>query len=108
MQLEDTFDTRLCTLKFIIFSALTVLASSLVRKLWREWERKVGDWLENESEDRDTVKTQQPSCEVCSYVDEYNKKEQQLAKQRKHVTVMRNDRRSSNPFNERFAIFLNS
>ena len=82
MQLEDPFDTKLCTLKFIVFSTLTVLASGVVRKLWREWERKVGDWHKNESEDRDTVKTQLPSCEVCSDVDEYNKKEQQLAKQR--------------------------
>ena len=46
MQLEDPFDTKLCTLKFIVFSTLTALASGLARKLWREWERKVGDWLE--------------------------------------------------------------
>ena len=110
MQLEDPFDTKLCTLKFIIFSILTVLASGLIRKLWWEWERKVGDWLENESEDRDAAKTQLPSCEVCGDVDEYNKKEQQLAKQRKHMTVLRNDHthRASNSFNEHFAIFLNS
>ena len=56
----------------------------------------------------DAVKTQLPSCEVCGEVDEYNKKEQQLAKQRKHVTVLRNDHKTSNSFNEHFAIFLNS
>ena len=78
MQLEDPLDTKLCTLKFIVFSILTVLASGLVRKLWWEWERKVGDWLENESEDRDAAKTQLPSCEVCGDVDEYNKRSSNL------------------------------
>ena len=34
---------------------------------------------------------QLPSREVCSKVDEYEREEQRLAKERKHMTIRRND-----------------
>ena len=53
------------------------------------------------------VKTemQLPPREVCSKLNEYERKEQQLAKQRNHMAVLRNDHtcKSLNCFNECFA-----
>ena len=51
------------------------------------------------------ARTQLSSREALSELDEYEREEQQLAKQRKRITVLRNDhtRRSSNSFNEPFA-----
>ena len=52
------------------------------------------------------AKTQLRLHEVCSELDEHKREEQQLAKQRKHMAILRNDHtcRSSNSFNEHFAI----
>ena len=56
------------------------------------------------------AKTQLPPQEVCGELNEYKREEQRLAKQRKCMAVLRNNHtcRSSNSFNERFAIFLDS
>ena len=69
-------------------------------------KKELGDWRENGSEYRDAAKTQLPSHEVCGKLDEYEREEQWVAKQRKRMAVLRNNHthRSLNPFNERFAI----
>ena len=53
---------------------------------------------------------QLPSREVRSKFDEYEREEQRLAKERKHMTIWWNNHtlRSLNFFNERFVIFLDS
>ena len=69
-------------------------------------EEELRDWRENGSEDRDAVKMQLPTREVCGKLDEYEREEQWLAKQRKCMAILRNDHthRSSNSFNEHFSI----
>ena len=69
-------------------------------------KKELGDWRENGSEDRDTAQTQLPSHEVPSQLDEYEREELWLTKQRKYMAILRNDHthRSSNSFNECLAI----
>ena len=66
-------------------------------------KKDLRDWRENGSEYRDAAKMQLPPREVHS---ELEREEQRLAKQKKHVAILRNDHtsRSSNSFNECFAI----
>ena len=61
-------------------------------------KKELGDWCNNRSEDRDEAKTELPPHEVHGKLDEYEREEQWLAKQRKHMAVLRNDHshRSSN------------
>ena len=69
-------------------------------------KKELGDWHENGSKDRDGAKMNLPHRKVCSELDEYEREEQQLVKQRKRMTVLKNDHthRSSSSFNEHFAI----
>ena len=64
----------------------------------RAKKKELGDWRENGSEDRDTVKMQLPPCEICSELDEYEREEQRLTKQSVHMAVLRTNHRSSVSF----------
>ena len=88
MQLKDPFETKLCTLKFIILSTVAALAVSLSKI---DSEEELGDWCKSRSEDRDVMKMQLPHCEAYGKVDEYEREEQELARQRKCMAVLRND-----------------
>ena len=64
----------------------------------RAKKKELGDWRENGSKDRDTVKMQLPPCEICSELDEYEREEQRLTKQSVHMAVLRTNHRSSVSF----------
>ena len=54
-------------------------------------KKELGDWHNNRNKDRNATKTQLPPHEVCG---EYNREEQQLAKQRKLMAILISDHTS--------------